>query len=193
MVTKLAEKNGFTLIETMIALLLLVVGIMSLYTMQISSIQGNANANRITLGTSWGQDQIEEILLAELEDIPAVFTDAVYTAGAPPKNINPARKTWDEIIKLDNTDDGGRSLAQDADNNGLDDTGADAIANFGLDNTVAPAADFSRQSPDGRFTIYYNFAIDVPLPRTVTIRVIVQENNTGTAPVSLTYIKDDII
>ncbi|MFT5698176.1 MAG: prepilin-type N-terminal cleavage/methylation domain-containing protein [Desulforhopalus sp.] len=191
------KECGFTLIETVIAIFILVIGIMSLYSMQISSIQGNAGANRITLGTSWGQDQIEEMLLRELEDIPAAFSKvekgvSVYTPNID-LAINNSVKKWKEIIKLDNTDDGGRISDQDPDQNGLDDDGVDGITNFGLDNTTAPAADYTRQSPDGRFTIYYNFAVNVPLPRVVTVRVIVQENNTNTGPVVFTYRKDDII
>lgn len=191
------NEGGFTLIETLIAIFILVVGIMSLYVMQISSIQGNAGANRITQGTSWGQDQIEEMFLHELEDIPATFSKvengvAVYTPNID-LAINNSVKKWKEIIKLDNTDDGGRITDQDPDQNGLDDDGVDGIPNFGLDNTTAPAADYTRQSPDGRFTIYYNFAVNVPVPRVVTVRIIVQENNTNTAPVVFTYRKDDII
>ena len=168
------DRNGFTLVETIIAMFILVVGIMSLYTMQISSIKGNTQANRITLGTSWGKDGIEDLLLTKLRDIPDAFAVAA-------------------IKDLDRNNDGNGKDNQDTDKNGFDNEGVDGVANFGLDNTVGPDADFTRASPDGRFTVYYNFAIDVPLPRTVTVRVIIQENNTATAPVVLTYMKDDII
>lgn len=194
---KFTKDAGFTLIETLIATFILVVGIMSLYVMQLSSIQGNAGANRITQGTSWGRGEIEEILLNELKEIPEAFLlteqgTSVYTPSID-LGINPSVKKWKEILKLDNTDDGGRVTDQDPDQNGLDDDGVDGIDNFGLDNTTAPAADYTRQSPDGRFTLYYNFAMNVPLPRVVTIRVIVQENNTNTAPIVFTYKKDNII
>ncbi len=199
----LQNEKGFTLIESMIAILVLVIGILSLNAMQTSSIRGNATANRITTGTSWAQEQVEDLLLTKLRDIPVLFTETenippnanIYTEGgafdrAKAKAPNP---TWKTVLLLDTTDDGGRTLDQDSDMNGLDDNGADAVPNFGLDNTTVPPADFSRQSPDGRFTIYYNFAINTPLPRVVTIRIIVQENNKPTAPVVFTYMKDDIL
>ncbi len=176
----MSSQKGFTLIETIVALGILTVGILSLYSMQITSIQGNATANRITQGTSWGANQIESELLVDLKDIPSSFTGV--GSGA----------SWSQIVSLDTTGDG-QGTVQDPDRNGIDDTAVDGVLNFGLDNTVGPVADFTRPSPDGRFTFYYNFAINVPMPRVVTIRVIVQENNTGTAPVVMTYMKDDII
>lgn len=62
------QENGFTLIEVMIAIAVLVIGILSLYTMQISSIQGNSTANQLTTASNLALDQIEQILSWDASD-----------------------------------------------------------------------------------------------------------------------------
>jgi len=189
----LNNQHGFTLIEALVAISILVVGILSLYSMQIISIQGNAKANQITLGSSWAENQIESVVLRELKDIPDIFADSVRfptnLAGSPrPSRDNYSNK---RITLLDRTNDGS-SIAQDTNNNGLDDENV-GTPNFGLDAATAATADFWEQSPDNRFVIYYNFAIDIPFPKVVTVRILVQEVNTASPPVVFTYYKDDTI
>ncbi len=53
---------GFTLIEVIVALAVLSIGIFSLYSMQITSMDGNSKANLITNAASWGADQTEQIM-----------------------------------------------------------------------------------------------------------------------------------
>jgi prepilin-type N-terminal cleavage/methylation domain-containing protein len=62
------QESGFTLIEVMIAIAVLVIGILSLYTMQISSIQGNSTANQLTTASNLALDQIEQILSWDASD-----------------------------------------------------------------------------------------------------------------------------
>ncbi len=189
------REQGFTLVEAMIALFILMVGIMSLYTMQIAAIQGNQTSNRITVSSAWAQNQIEGLMMKDLKELPAVFSGPAYTArsGAyPGKRKAQVNYSDGDIPSLDRTDDG-RAFVQDTDKNGFDDTGVDAIPNFGLDAATAASADWWEPSPDGRFNLYYNFAIDVPFPKVVTVRVLVQEVNSTAPPAAFTYIKDDII
>ncbi len=56
------NNSGFTLIEVMIALVILLIGILSLYGMQITSIKGNSAANQVTTASTLALDQIEQIL-----------------------------------------------------------------------------------------------------------------------------------
>jgi type IV pilus modification protein PilV len=56
------QENGFTLIEVVIAIVVLTIGILSTYSMQVSSIQGNATANQLTTASTLALDQIEQIL-----------------------------------------------------------------------------------------------------------------------------------
>ena len=192
--TKVLRSNqGFTLIEALVALFILTVGIMSLYSMQTSAITGNYMAHRTTLGSAWASNQIEKIMTKKLRELPAIFNGAPYIAncgGVLPAN-RPAIDNYHEARtpSLDRNDDG-RALVEDTDKDGFDDKTA---PNFGLDNATTATADCWEATPDNRFNIFYNFAIDVPFPRTVTIKIIVQELNTTAAPVTFTYIKDDII
>jgi type IV pilus assembly protein PilV len=75
---------------------------------------------------------------------------------------------------LDLDDDGGgisNGTGQDADDNGVDDDGG----NFGLDDTTG--ADGSEAN--GRYTIYWNIAVDEPVTSSKTIRVIVTWTEKG--------------
>ncbi len=69
--------KGFTLIEVMIALLILAVGLLALMTMQIVSIKANAFSSEMTYSTMLAQQQLET-----LKNVP--FTDANLTGATPP-------------------------------------------------------------------------------------------------------------
>ena len=69
--------QGFTLIEVMIALTILVIGMLSVAAMQIHSTNGNTSANRSTMGFIWCSDRIE--VLKRL-----AYTDPLLTGAAAP-------------------------------------------------------------------------------------------------------------
>ena len=74
---------------------------------------------------------------------------------------------------------------QDADDDGVDDGGND----FGLSDTGANA-DGTATSPDNNYTIFWNVAVDEPMPNLKTIRVIVTRNYYGLQKqVALDYCK----
>lgn len=54
--------EGFTLIETLVAVFILTVGIFALYSMQTTSIRYNSSANAITGSSTWATDRIEQLL-----------------------------------------------------------------------------------------------------------------------------------
>lgn len=66
---KTKRQEGFTLMEVIVAISILTVGLLAVASMQISAIQGNSLAGRLTKGTSIAQDKIEELLL-----LPYTFT-----------------------------------------------------------------------------------------------------------------------
>lgn len=70
----LNTENGFTLIEAMIALLILVIGVLSFYTMHTQSITGNKVSNAISLSSEFVMDQAEQLF-------PKSYSDADLTAG----------------------------------------------------------------------------------------------------------------
>ncbi len=67
--------QGFTFVETMIAMTILTVGMLSVAGLQMRSTQGNTSANRSTRGFIWCSDRIEI-----LKSLP--YTDPALT-GAP--------------------------------------------------------------------------------------------------------------
>ena len=156
--------GGFTLIEVIVALAVLTIGILSVNAMQTAAVRGNMAASDITISSTWASDRVERIFSLEYDDL---------TTGA----------------------DGRRSV-QDANNNGIDDDdetaapAVDSIANFGLEQNTVAAADGNDVSPDGKYTILWNVAEDVPMPDTKTVYVIVTRNDRGTVrSVTLKHIK----
>lgn len=73
------RQNGFTLIEVMIAMLLLTIGILAAGTMQISSLDGNSRANRLTQASTWAGDKIEALMSRSYDDS---LLKEVNTAGS---------------------------------------------------------------------------------------------------------------
>ncbi len=191
-----SSNQGFTLIEVLVAIVVLTIGVLSLYAMQVSTINGNAAAKIMTVNSNWASDRIE-ILLSR------------------PYDCNPFKANCHDLDDVN-----GDGTNQDANNDGIDDSGGNSInykggivvggnvvdnigGNFGLndgliyDNTaglligVNPAlADHRATSPDGQFTILWNIAVDTPVPNSKTIRVIVTSQDRGvTKAVPMTYIK----
>jgi type IV pilus modification protein PilV len=74
------KQHGFTLIEVMIAVVILAVGLLALMAMQIVSIKANAFSSEMTYSTMLAQEQLET-----LKNLP--FTDAdlteTETSGVP--------------------------------------------------------------------------------------------------------------
>lgn len=64
----LNNTEGFTLLEALMAMLVLTVGIMALYTLQISSTQGNSTANHLTLASMSGVNGYEWLLGMPYDD-----------------------------------------------------------------------------------------------------------------------------
>jgi len=156
MINNLTNNKGFTFVETLVALVVFTIGILTLNKMQIISIIGNSNASGITATATWASAQIEEILSLDYND-PLLADD-------------------------------GDGTGQDTDDDGIDDGGND----FGL-NDIGAAADGGSSSPDNNYTIFWNVAVDEPIPNIKTIRVIVTRNFMGLQKqVALDYCKLDI-
>ena len=54
--------QGFTLIEVMMAMVIFVIGILSVAAMQTSATRGNISANKNTRGFSWCSDRMEALM-----------------------------------------------------------------------------------------------------------------------------------
>lgn len=87
-------------------------------------------------------------------------------------------------------DDDGDGTGEDGNNDGTDDDGG----NFGLDDTGAGADHPPETSPDGKYTIEWNIAVDHPFPGLKTIKVIINRQEQGqTKTISMTYMKADSV
>jgi type IV pilus modification protein PilV len=64
-----AGKAGFTIIEVMVAISILAVGLMAVFTAQSRSITGNTNANRQTEAMTLAQDRMEQLLALSYDDV----------------------------------------------------------------------------------------------------------------------------
>lgn len=160
---KVQNNSGFTLIETMVALAVLAIGIISLYTMQVSSMEGNSYANQMTEATNWTADQVEQIM----------------------------DMSFQELAQLDFNGDGD-GTDMDANEDGIDDSGAANM--FGLNDYDAATADGSATSADGKYSLFWNVAVDIPLPNTMTVRVFAVDNTQQlNNPIMFTYIKNSNI
>lgn len=67
------KEKGFTLIELMIAILVLGIGILALIQMQVAAMSGNLSANQMTTAITLAQDEIEQLKRLALTD--AALTD----------------------------------------------------------------------------------------------------------------------
>lgn len=144
------NQKGFTLLEVIVAISILTIGLLAVASMQVSAIRGNASAYGITEATSWAADQMEKLMVLPYDHANLIDTD------------------------LDGTD-------EDSDGDGVDDNGGD----FGLEDTVIIEDDQEVITADhppetrGRYTIYWNIAVDVGADSTKTVNVIVAWTDHG--------------
>ena len=71
---KLKNKDGFTLIEVLIALTIFAVGLLAVAAMQTSAVKMNSTAVKLTHLATWGMDKIEELSALPYAD-PSLDSD----------------------------------------------------------------------------------------------------------------------
>lgn len=162
--SKSLQENGFTLIEVVIALGVLSFGILALMLMQLAAIKGNSTANTVTGESNLAADRIERIL--DLDYFHANLADAD-----------------NDGTNQDLDEDG---IADNGNNFGLDDVG---VSNAG-GCVAAPADNCVRE---GQYDIFWNVAVNHPVPDSKMIKVIVIHNGGKENVVAFEYVKADII
>jgi len=55
------KEKGFTLVEVLIAVMVLAVAFLAMYQMQAMAVRGNETGNQVTIATMLAQDKMEEI------------------------------------------------------------------------------------------------------------------------------------
>ncbi len=66
------KQSGFTLIEVMIALIILAVGLLALMTMQVVSIRANAFSSEMTYAAMLGQSRLEDVRNMDYDTVTAL-------------------------------------------------------------------------------------------------------------------------
>ncbi len=152
------NKNGFSLIEVMIAIVVLAVGMLAVAKMQISSIKDNSIASGFTEATGFAQNKMEELVNLAYND--------------PGLNDNDGNGT-----NQDTTANGGTVNGTDNDEEGVV---VDGIATFGLTDISTPDnSQQNRGATNVLYTISWNIAVDRPAANAKHIRVYVQWQKDG--------------
>ena len=75
--------SGFTLIEVVIALAIFTIGILAVFSLQISSIGGNAAARGVTENVTAAAAKVEELMAVDYDDLASEppYTDGDLSIG----------------------------------------------------------------------------------------------------------------
>ncbi len=121
----LLSDNGFTLIEALIAMAVLTVGILTLYTMQMTAITGNATASRLTRASTVAADSYERLLQVPYND-PIIMNATTnphdhtqFTGFTLPAGVNFVNWNVTEWTNADNTDNDGDGETDEGDETGI--------------------------------------------------------------------------
>jgi len=90
------RQQGFSLIEALIAMAIFSIGILAVFTMQISAITSNANARHSTTVLTIAKDRVEDLM-----DLP--YEHADLTGSAAPGIVHAPNASEDLV---DNDEDG---------------------------------------------------------------------------------------
>ncbi len=71
------NEKGFTLIEAIIAVLIITIGIIAVNVMQSAAIRGNLSARRISDATRYAADQLENLMNASFASITDTDGDGI--------------------------------------------------------------------------------------------------------------------
>ena len=93
------REKGFTLLEVMIAIAILSFGILAVASMQTSSIYGNSMANRLTEGTGWAGNKMEELLT--IPDTDAELSSGTHGPETVMSGVSRYDVNWEVIDSVD--------------------------------------------------------------------------------------------
>jgi len=79
--TRRGGELGFTLVEVLVALTILVIGLLGVALMQVVSIQGNTFSREMAVATGLGQDMLEKLKTLQWTELTV---DDALTAGNHP-------------------------------------------------------------------------------------------------------------
>jgi prepilin-type N-terminal cleavage/methylation domain-containing protein len=92
-------EQGFSLLEVMIAIAILTFGILAVASMQTSFIYGNSVADRLTEGTSWAGNKMEELLT--LPDTDTQLSSGTHGPETMMSGTSSYDVNWEVIDSVD--------------------------------------------------------------------------------------------
>jgi len=84
----LRRKEGFSLVEVLVALAILAVGLLALAVLQVTAIKGNAVANKWTIATEQAQDRLERFRHVAWDNIASSSSSGFNTGTMTPQYVN---------------------------------------------------------------------------------------------------------
>jgi type IV pilus modification protein PilV len=63
------SEKGFTLVEILVAVMVLAIAFLAMYQMQAMAVRGNETSNQVTIATMLAQDKMEQIRNANYDDV----------------------------------------------------------------------------------------------------------------------------
>jgi prepilin-type N-terminal cleavage/methylation domain-containing protein len=86
------NENGFTLIETLVAMVILSIALLGIAQMQLSAIQGNRSSYDMTEASALGSDMIEQMVLQNWKDPTTVACPVPANDSVVRSNITYTRQ-----------------------------------------------------------------------------------------------------
>jgi type IV pilus assembly protein PilV len=83
---KTLKNDGFTLIETLIAIAIFAIGILAVLSMQISAVNTNATAKKVTDNYTWAAQRVEEFMALPFTD--ALLNDTGGNFFSPAQDVD---------------------------------------------------------------------------------------------------------
>ena len=106
------NNKGFTVVELMVAVVIMVIAFAGLATMEVACINGNSIASNVTSGITLAQDKMEDLMSLDLND-PELDDNNTNNNG----DLRDGVEDFADVGSLATADDGHREEAIDADGN----------------------------------------------------------------------------
>jgi type IV pilus assembly protein PilV len=120
---QLPDTRGFTLLEVMIALVILTIGLLGLASLQVMSIKGNSYGQQMTVASTFAQNKLEELRRTTLVD--GTFSD-------PVTDQNGIRYTRTWTVTIDSPQTGANSVVITITWTGPTGQGAEALRSINI-------------------------------------------------------------
>jgi type IV pilus modification protein PilV len=84
-------QSGFTILEVLVAISILVVGLLGVASMQVSAIRGNYFSSNTTLALTLAEDKMEELMIAQYDTVATTDEGMIDETG---QTGNDFHRTW---------------------------------------------------------------------------------------------------